>query len=98
MFEEKDPQTLPILIESLSTIGSDLFNELEVLILKKFIFKCLIKYLKKFNKILLIQDGLIDSYCDELHMFVTCEDQNIQSAAIATLGTLIKYEKLSKVS
>lgn len=30
MFEEKDPQTLPILIESLSTIGSDLFNELEV--------------------------------------------------------------------
>jgi len=54
MFEEKDPQTLPILIESLSTIGSDLFNELEVLILKKFIFKCLIKYLKKFNKILLI--------------------------------------------
>ncbi|KAL4096554.1 hypothetical protein QTP88_021483 [Uroleucon formosanum] len=70
MFEEKDPQTLPILIESLSTIGSDLFNELE--------------------------DELIDSYCDELHMFVTSEDQNIQSAAIATLGTLIKYEKLSK--
>lgn len=31
-------------------------------------------------------------------MFVTCTDQNIQSAAIATLGTLIKYEKLSKVS
>jgi len=31
-------------------------------------------------------------------MFVTCEDQNIQSAAIATLGALIKYEKLSKVS
>lgn len=30
MFAEKDPQTLPILIESLSTIGSDLFNELEV--------------------------------------------------------------------
>lgn len=29
MFEEKDPQTLPILIESLSTIGSDLFYELE---------------------------------------------------------------------
>ncbi|KAL5242408.1 hypothetical protein ACI65C_009818 [Semiaphis heraclei] len=70
IFEEKDPQTLPILIESLSTIGSDLFNELE--------------------------DELIDPYCDELHMFVTCEDQNIQSAAIATLGTLIKYEKLSK--
>jgi len=32
MFEEKDPLTLPILIESLSTIGLDLFNELEVLI------------------------------------------------------------------
>lgn len=30
MFVEKDTQTLPILIESLSTIGSDLFNELEV--------------------------------------------------------------------
>lgn len=30
MFAEKDTQTLPILIESLSTIGSDLFNELEV--------------------------------------------------------------------
>jgi hypothetical protein len=30
MFAEKDAQTLPILIESLSTIGSDLFNELEV--------------------------------------------------------------------
>lgn len=44
MFEEKDPQTLPILIESLSTIGSDLFNELEVLIYKQFIFKFLIKY------------------------------------------------------
>lgn len=29
MFEEKDPQTLPILIESMSTIGSDLFDELE---------------------------------------------------------------------
>ncbi|XP_050056639.1 uncharacterized protein LOC114126962 isoform X3 [Aphis gossypii] len=70
MFAEKDPQTLPILIESLSTIGSDLFNDLE--------------------------DELVDLCCDELHMFVTCEDQNIQSAAIATLGTLIKYEKLSK--
>jgi len=32
MFAEKDSQTLPILIESLSTIGSDLFNDLEVLI------------------------------------------------------------------
>lgn len=32
MYEEKDPQTLPILIESLSTIGSDLLNELEVCI------------------------------------------------------------------
>lgn len=32
MFEEKDTQTLPILIESLSTIGSDLFNDLEVII------------------------------------------------------------------
>lgn len=70
MFAEKDPQTLPILIESLSTIGSDLFNDLE--------------------------DELVDLCCDELHMFVTCEDQNIQSAAIATLGTFIKYEKLSK--
>jgi len=30
MFEEKDPQILPILIESLSTIGSSEFNELEV--------------------------------------------------------------------
>lgn len=30
MFVEKDTQTLPILIESLSTIGSDLFNELDV--------------------------------------------------------------------
>ncbi|XP_025195470.1 uncharacterized protein LOC112594729 isoform X2 [Melanaphis sacchari] len=70
MFAEKDPHTLPILIESLSTIGSDLFNNLE--------------------------DELIDLYCNELHMFVTYEDYNIQSAAIATLGTLIKYEKLSK--
>jgi len=32
MFEEKDPRTLPILIESLSTIGSDGFSELEVFI------------------------------------------------------------------
>ncbi|VVC38289.1 Hypothetical protein CINCED_3A007584 [Cinara cedri] len=70
MFEEKDPQTLPILIECLSTIGSDLFSELE--------------------------NELINPYCDELQTFVTNTDQNIQSAAIATLGTLIKYEKLSK--
>lgn len=34
MFEEKDPQTLPILVESLSTIGSDLFDELEVCIFR----------------------------------------------------------------
>jgi len=30
LFEEKDPQILPILFESLSTIGSELFDELEV--------------------------------------------------------------------
>lgn len=30
IFEEKDPQILPIFIESLSTIGSNLFDELEV--------------------------------------------------------------------
>lgn len=41
MFEEKDPQTLPILIESLSTIGSDIFNELEVCCI--FIFLKLLK-------------------------------------------------------
>lgn len=43
MFEEKDPKTLPILIESLSTIGSDLFNEIEVCcIYLKFLFGCII--------------------------------------------------------
>jgi len=41
MFAEKDPQTLPILLESLSTIGSDLFNDLEVLIYRIY-FKLLI--------------------------------------------------------
>lgn len=40
---------------------------------------------------------MIDPYCDDLLTFVTCTDQNIQSSAIATLGTLIKYEKLANV-
>lgn len=38
MFAEKDPLTLPILIESLSTIGSDLFNEIEVCLFINHIF------------------------------------------------------------
>lgn len=39
MFAEKDPQILPILIESISTLGSNVFSELEV---------CII-FLKMFN-------------------------------------------------
>lgn len=50
------------------------------------------------SKNLPLQDELVNPYCDELHTFVTSTNQNIQSASLSTLGTIIKYEKLSKVS
>ncbi|XP_050436068.1 uncharacterized protein LOC126842896 [Adelges cooleyi] len=41
-----------------------------------------------------LEDELVNPYCNDLHTFAVCTDVNIQSAAIATLGTLIKYDKL----